>query len=121
MKSAVLIFANLLFVIPYAEGRINLRPSMTDAASTDTHILLSLDSIELEVVRGKAGETVFICDDVQWLNQAGEPRIPWKVMTVLLPPDADSSSVSATVSDIQYESVAGTWEVSPSPKTSEFF
>jgi len=69
--------------------------------------------MELEIARGKAGEAVFACDDVQWLNLAGEPRIPWKVMTVLLPPDADSASVAATMSDIQYEAVAGTWKVSP--------
>ena len=90
--------------------------SVTGSGSTDTGTsatMLSFTAQDLKVVAGKTGEAVFICDEVQWLNRAGEPRIPWKVLTVLLPPDVEPSSVSACTEAIRYEPIDGTWKVSP--------
>jgi len=90
--------------------------SVAGSGSTDTGTsatMLSFTAQDLKVVAGKTGEAVFICDEVQWLNRAGEPRIPWKVITVLLPPDVEPSSVSACTEAIRYEPIAGTWKVPP--------
>ena len=90
--------------------------SVAGSGSTDTGTsatMLSFTAQDLKVVAGKTGEAVFICDEVQWLNRAGEPRIPWKVLTVLLPPDVEPSSVLACAEAIRYEPIAGTWKVSP--------
>ena len=83
------------------------------AASGDT-ISLTLDPVHVEVAPGKTGAAQFTCDDVDWLGRPGEPRIPWKRLTVLLPPDADLSTVSADV-QAGFEPVAGTWTIEPLP------
>lgn len=68
---------------------------------------------DLDIFVAVDGETVFRGDDVQWLNVAGEPHIPWKVITVLLPPNVEPSTVWAGMKNIRYELVAGTWDVPP--------
>lgn len=59
--------------------------------------------------------TDFRGEDIRWLNDTGEPRIPWKIITVLLPPYADLSSVTCRVKQPVYEAIAGTWQVEPMP------
>lgn len=114
IRTPIFIFVCLLLVIPCTAGQTSIIASITVITDAGTNNpLFTVDATRLEVVPGHAGEAVFVCDDVQWLNLAGEPGIPWKVMTVLLPPDVDPGSVSASMANIQYESVAGTWEVLP--------
>ena len=81
--------------------------------STGTEGIVTLKTAPLEVE--STGEPVFKGDDIQWLNDTGEPRIPWKVITVLLPPNADLSSVTCRLKQPAYEAVAGTWQVEPMP------
>ena len=50
-----------------------------------------------------------------WLNRPGEPQIPWQVMTVLLPPDADLETASARLAGETYELVDGERSVAPTP------
>ncbi len=69
----------------------------------------------LSVSAAASGGTVFSGDDLQWLGQSGEPRIPWQVVTLLLPPDADSSTLTGRLSGASYGEVAGTWRVDPLP------
>ena len=64
---------------------------------------------------GDGGEAIFSCDEVFWLSETGEPRIPWKVITVLLPPDADLSSVTCRIDGPLFETIEGTWQVAPMP------
>ncbi|MGH2271772.1 LamG-like jellyroll fold domain-containing protein, partial [Anaerohalosphaeraceae bacterium U12dextr] len=54
-------------------------------------------------------------DHVQYLSQTGQPQIPWTLFTVLLPPNADLSSVTGQVLSIQYESLGNGWTVPPMP------
>jgi hypothetical protein len=49
----------------------------------------------------------------QWLSQAGEPDIPWKVMTIAVGPDVKLSSIAGHIDEGFYESMKGTWEIQP--------
>jgi len=69
---------------------------------------------KLEIKRGGNNKTDFVCDEGHWLSQAGEPLIPWTVATVLLPPDADLSTV-ACGAEVIYEQQAGEWRLEPAP------
>ena len=56
-------------------------------------IVHPLDISPIDIQSKSDGSADFICQDVQWLDLSGEPRIPWKVVTLLLPPDADLGTV----------------------------
>ena len=64
------------------ETLINIVADVDDGRS-----LLAVDSVHVQVTQGLTGEAKFICQDVQWLSRTGEPQIPWKVITVILPPE----------------------------------
>jgi len=83
--------------------------------NTGTEGTVALETAPVEVKSGDGGTVVFSCDDVHWLSDTGEPRIPWKVITVLLPPDADLSSLTCRIEWPVLESIAGTWQVEPMP------
>ena len=73
---------------------------------------------EFTVTANDASEPVFsdVQDDhIQYLSQTGQPQIPWKLITVLLPPNADLSSVAGQVISIQYESFGTGWTVKHMP------
>lgn len=55
------------------------------------------------------------CADTSNLSEPGQPLIPWKVVTVLLPPDANLVTVSCTVNDIILSPLTGTFHIEPSP------
>ena len=74
---------------------------------------LEMDSVGVE--SGGSGVAAFSCEDVRWLSDTGEPRVPWKVITVLLPPDADLSSVRCRIEQPVFESISGVWQVEPMP------
>ncbi len=96
-----------------AERLIDSSITITTDANSDNP-LLTAESVQVKVDRDKNQRAVFICDGAQWLNQTGEPQIPWKVMTVLLPPNVDLSSVSGFM-EPNFEPVANTWTVKPTP------
>ncbi|MGB2807147.1 MAG: C25 family cysteine peptidase [Sedimentisphaerales bacterium] len=76
---------------------------------------VALETAPVEVKSGNEGAAVFSSDEVFWLSDTGEPRIPWKVITVLLPPDADLSSVTCRLERSVLEDIAGSWQVEPMP------
>ncbi len=96
-----------------AEGLIDSSITITTDANSDNP-LLTAESVQVKVNRDKDQRAVFICDGAQWLNQTGEPQIPWKVMTVLLPPNVNLSSVSGFM-EPDFEPVSETWVVKPTP------
>ncbi|MFC1476523.1 C25 family cysteine peptidase [Fibrobacterota bacterium] len=51
-------------------------------------------------------------EQLQELCEPGQPNIPWKIYDILLPPDADMSSVSCTMESVKFES-AGFLEIKP--------
>jgi len=74
---------------------------------------VAIDPAGVEVEQGADGQAVFRCQGAQWLSQAGEPSIPWQVVTVLLPPQAVVETVSVNLQGARYEPVAGRWSVAP--------
>ena len=55
------------------------------------------------------------CEDTQIVSQSGEPAIPSKIIKVLLPPDADLSTVTYVVQSTDHESVEGALDIKPVP------
>jgi hypothetical protein len=92
------------------EERVELQTAPLEVESTETGeaVLSPLEKKDISL-------TDFGSEDIRWLNNTGEPRIPWKIITVLLPPYADLSSVTCRVKQSAYEAVAGTWQVKPMP------
>jgi len=77
--------------------------------------IVALETSSVGVESSVGGLADFSCDDVHRLGNTGEPRIPWKVITVLLPPDADLSSVTCRIENPVLEVIEGAWQVEPMP------
>jgi hypothetical protein len=69
---------------------------------------------KVDILRAGSYKADFVADEVQWLSQPGEPQIPWKVLTVLLPPDANLTTVGCST-DARYKIQDGKWGVEPAP------
>ena len=109
--SAVLILAGVGF-LSAVEGQAE-QPASASAGNSPETIAVYLAPCDFSIIPGQKG-TDFVSTEAQWLNQPGEPQVPWRVVTLLLPPDADLSSVAASLSGA-YEPLEGTWTVEPAP------
>ena len=109
-KAAIPSFALLFIFAALVEG-VSIR-IVTDGDSSGT--APAVDSVTVGIDRGGKGEAVFKSDGAQWLSLTGEPRVPWRVLEVLLPPDAELSSVGGSLRTA-YEPLPGTWVVPPMP------
>jgi predicted outer membrane repeat protein len=67
------------------------------------------------VREGVDGLAEFNTNGPAWLSRTGEPRTPWMLLTVLLPPDALPQSVVVELSTSDYDDVGGEWHVAPTP------
>ena len=76
---------------------------------------IAVDSVLVNVTEEPTGDTQLQAELVQYLGQSGEPQIPWKVFTVLLPPDADLQSVSCGIDSLAYKSIKGKHFIKPQP------
>ncbi|HPS55784.1 MAG TPA: C25 family cysteine peptidase, partial [Sedimentisphaerales bacterium] len=76
-------------------------------------IKMSLSSVVVELSTDSDGYAKFYSYDGQTLADAGQPELQWKVISALLPPDADLSSVSARFDEVVYKNVGGSWKVRP--------
>ncbi|MBN2377976.1 MAG: hypothetical protein JXD22_16380, partial [Sedimentisphaerales bacterium] len=109
----VLVFALTLSLSVSAEG---VADGSVIRVEVGTGGQLSNVQARLKVMKGQSSQARFECDaeEVQWLSEPGEPQIPWKVMTILLPPDVDAATVAADV-QAAYEAIAEEMEISPVP------
>ena len=65
---------------------------------------VALSEVTIDLDKIGQGRVAFADNKkIQWLSQSGEPDIPWKVITVLLPPRAKLSTVEAQLQTV-YES-----------------
>jgi hypothetical protein len=69
----------------------------------------------VSISAGADNQAVFQVDGAQWIGTAGEPRAPWQVLTLLLPPDADTSSLVCRLEGAEYEELDGIWRIDPIP------
>ncbi|UCG49832.1 MAG: hypothetical protein JSU94_08615, partial [Phycisphaerales bacterium] len=74
-----------------------------------------VDTGRLDVGADPAGRALFACQDAHYLGRTGQPRIPWKAVTVLLPPNADIATVSCTAGSTTWRIVEGVSQVAPIP------
>ena len=76
---------------------------------------VEVETGEIFIDTDTSGAAIFNCDDICQLSEAGQPQIPWKTATVLLPPNADIDSVTCQINNADYAAVDGVWAVSPAP------
>lgn len=57
----------------------------------------------------------FTGNDIQHIGQAGEPSIPYQSIRVLLPPNADLTTVRATIIGSRWGAIDGDYDVKPVP------
>lgn len=88
---------------------VQIFPALAD------EINLKVPTSYVSVAEDAQGNASFLGKNVQYLNQSGEPAIPYDVIRVLLPPDADLSTVTASVRNERIEIVPGQWNVLPMP------
>ncbi|MEN8127297.1 MAG: LamG-like jellyroll fold domain-containing protein [Planctomycetota bacterium] len=75
----------------------------------------TVTAAQVNLAADKTGAEVFDSEDLQYLSKSGEPQIPWKVITVLLLPNADLATVSCGIVSAEYETIEGVWDVAPIP------
>jgi len=96
----------LIFVGPAFASVITIRTG--EDASSEVQIVCD----EVVVRADDSGSAAFTGGDLRYCNQPGEPQIPWKVMDVLLPPNAELATVVAAMR-ATYDMVEGAWNVGP--------
>lgn len=67
------------------------------------------------VTSDRKGQAVFTGVDIQYLSQIGEPMLPYKIVKVLLPPDAVLSTVTVSMQTRSFSKLSGKWDVAPVP------
>ncbi len=105
----LLLIAGLLCATAAQGGSLYIHTSGADSSPVAT--ALPTVSITSE----NQGQALFNCNGVQWIGNPGEPRLPWQVITLLLPPDTDTSSLACRLAGADHESLDGPWQVPPLP------
>lgn len=104
-NKSILSFASLVCIFTFC----------TPTFAKQAQIIHILEIAPIEAKLTIDVETDFLCQDVQWLSLSGEPRVPWKVVNLLLPPDAVLDTIDVALKHAQYEKITGEWNVSPQP------
>lgn len=86
--------------------------ALISPASGD-RIRVEVTGTDIPVVEDSGGYARFSGPGIGSLSAPGEPAIPYRVVSVLLPPGADLSSVSAGMEDAAFETLPGRWNVRP--------
>ncbi len=79
----------------------------------ETSARLPRETVAVSV--GGDGFARFTGSELQYLSDTGEPGIPYLVVKMVLPPDADPATVTATLKNVRLEKQPGTWQVRPIP------
>ena len=87
----------------------------TTGTAAATAYRIPIDAPTISAETDAEDVTVLACPGCQRLSRAGEPDVPWKVMTVLLPPDAALGTVSVFLEDVQVEMIPGAGTIRPAP------
>jgi hypothetical protein len=76
---------------------------------------IAIAPVAVDVVVDAHGRGDFEGPGLQRLNPVGAPNLPWQVLDVLLPPEADLASVSVGLGGVRWEPVSGNIDVPPAP------
>jgi hypothetical protein len=78
-------------------------------------VSVPMPKTDLSIIRGIDDCAQFTGGDIRFLSGPGEPALPYRQFTVLLPPDAVLSTVKASLSGYAEETLPGVWDVPPQP------
>jgi hypothetical protein len=87
----------------------------TAAKNIDGAITVPLPECDVAAQIDADGFCRFTGTGIQQISQTGEPSIPYKTVTVLLPPNTNLSTVRARITDCQWTSLDGEWDIPPVP------
>jgi Peptidase family C25/S-layer homology domain len=83
--------------------------------SLANEIKIEIPNWTVTVTEDTEGYANFSGKNIQYLTQSGEAMVPYNVIKVLLPPNADLNTVSATIDNVKVDELTGEWEVRPKP------
>ncbi|MDY6911786.1 MAG: Ig-like domain-containing protein [Chloroflexota bacterium] len=86
-----------------------------EAAGKSGEISIPLSRPDIGLQRADDGLCKFTAPDLYQMGETGSPAVPYRSVTVLLPPNADMSTVSARIEQPAWERIAGEFEVAPVP------
>ncbi|MBN1428362.1 MAG: choice-of-anchor D domain-containing protein [Anaerolineae bacterium] len=115
IRNRLEILAVVLMVVLVSSRPLSGAALAHSGFTTPNEITIQLPKTEVAVAVDANGFASFSGVDLQFLTQPGEPALPSRIVRVLLPPDADMSTLEVTLSDITEEQVAGVWQVQPTP------
>ena len=76
--------------------------------------IVETDTVNIDIDSATSMATLS-SEDTQIVSRSGEPAIPSKIIKVLLPPDADLSTVTYVVQSTDHEPVEGALDIKPVP------
>lgn len=66
-------------------------------------IIIDIPFEEIFTYKNTEGYTCFKGENIQFINKTGEPKLPSKVIKVLLPPEADMNTVTVSLKNERFE------------------
>jgi phosphodiesterase/alkaline phosphatase D-like protein len=87
----------------------------TAAKNVDAAITVPLPECDVAAQIDADGFCRFTGTGIQRISQTGEPSIPYKAVTVLLPPNAILSTVRARITGYRWAVTDGEWDLPPVP------
>jgi hypothetical protein len=87
----------------------------TAAKNTSGTILIPLPECDVAAQVDANGFCRFTGSDIQHIGQTGEPSIPYQSVRVLLPPNADLTTVKAAITGSRWAAIDGQYDIQPVP------
>jgi phosphodiesterase/alkaline phosphatase D-like protein len=87
--------------------------SLAAAAPAGNIIRLALPESDVAIHLGADGMAAFSGTDIRYIGQTGDPSLPYQSVRVLLPPDADLTTVEASITGQRWTQIDGEWDVPP--------
>lgn len=111
IKTKTLAFsAYLLLATVCQAATLSLYTTPRDVTTVNTHNVL--------LVEGQSGGVRVIAEGAVFPSSAGEPEIPWQLVTVLLPPNANIDNLAVHLENTKYKTLDGVWAIEPTPPVS---
>jgi len=85
------------------------------AKNIDGAITVPLPECDVAAQTDADGFCRFTGTDIQHIGQTGEPSIPYQSVRVLLPPNADLTTVKATITGCRWAVIDGDYDIQPVP------
>jgi hypothetical protein len=106
--SAVVLFAALM-INPGLAATFRINTTGQKTTRINTH--------KMHMNTEQNGRAFLTAEDAVYRGQAGEPDIPWRIVSVLLPPHADLDSITIRLDNAEYNLLDGVWDIGPVPPT----